>query len=56
MQLIEFIKKFKEIKPKGFVPSTRRGPTGIGHTLETLLGIYENNIASICGEKIRESQ
>ena len=29
----------------GFVPSTRRGPTGIGHTLETLLGIKENNIA-----------
>ncbi len=28
-----------------FVASTRNGPTGIGHTLENLLGITENNIA-----------
>jgi hypothetical protein len=27
------------------VPSTRNGPTGIGHTLETQLGLEENNIA-----------
>jgi hypothetical protein len=46
MQLKEFKEKFKEIKAKGFIRSTRRGPTGIGHTLETLLGIAENNIAS----------
>lgn len=45
MQLDEFIVKVKELKSKGFVPSTRSGPTGIGHTLETLLGITENNIA-----------
>ncbi|MCL2185647.1 MAG: MvaI/BcnI family restriction endonuclease [Treponema sp.] len=29
----------------GFVPSQRSGPTGIGYTLETLLGINENNDA-----------
>jgi len=45
MTINQFIKKFNKIKKMGFVPSTRRGPTGIGHTLETLLGIKENNIA-----------
>ncbi|MEP0861683.1 MAG: hypothetical protein HRF52_09640 [Ignavibacterium sp.] len=45
MTIEEFKIKFREIKEKGFVPSTRRGPTGIGHTLETLLGIFENNEA-----------
>ncbi|MCB1189181.1 MAG: hypothetical protein KDK90_02030 [Leptospiraceae bacterium] len=28
------------------MPSTRKGPTGIGHTLETYLGIQENNEAT----------
>lgn len=45
MYINEFKKKFKKIKAKGFIPSSRRGPTGIGHTLESLLGIDENNIA-----------
>ena len=27
----------------GFVPSIRQGPTGIGHTLEALLNLTENN-------------
>jgi hypothetical protein len=45
MTIEEFIIKFKEIKNKGFILSTRRGPTGIGHTLETHLGIIENNNA-----------
>lgn len=45
MQLSDFLKKFKELKAKGFIPSTRNGPTGIGHTLETYLGLKENNIA-----------
>ncbi len=43
MKIKEFINKFKKIKAKGFIPTTRRGPTGIGHTLETHLGISENN-------------
>jgi len=37
--------KFKELRDKGFVPSVRRGPTGIGHTLEHELGLHESNIA-----------
>jgi hypothetical protein len=45
VNLEEFKQKFNELKVKGLVPSTRRGPTGIGHTLETYLGIDENNIA-----------
>lgn len=39
----EFSDRFKKIKKMGFVPSQRKGPTGIGYTLETLLGIDENN-------------
>lgn len=45
MTIAEFTKKFKEIKDKGFIQTTRRGATGIGHTLETALGIAENNEA-----------
>jgi len=41
----DFSEKFREIREKGFVPSLRNGPTGIGYTLETLLGINENNDA-----------
>jgi hypothetical protein len=43
MTIAEFSEKFKRIKDMGFVPSLRKGPTGIGYTLETLLGISENN-------------
>ncbi len=45
MTLEEFKIKFAEIKKRGFIPSLRKGPTGIGYTLETILGIKENNIA-----------
>jgi len=45
MDLREFTERFDLLKKQGFVPSTRRGPTGVGHTLETRLGISENNIA-----------
>ena len=41
----DFSEKFNEIREKGYVPSLRKGPTGIGYTLETLLGIKENNDA-----------
>jgi len=44
MDLKEFEKNLSKLKEKGFVPSTRKGPTGIGHTLETYLGIKENNM------------
>jgi hypothetical protein len=45
MTLEEFRVKFAEIKAMGYVKSTRRGPTGVGHTFETLLGLKEDNIA-----------
>lgn len=45
MTLKEFKERFSKIKEKGFIKSTRNGPTGIGHTLETYLGISENNIS-----------
>ncbi len=41
----DFSEKLRKIKEMGYVPSLRKGPTGIGFTLETLLGIYENNDA-----------
>ena len=37
-------KKLQEIKEMGFVKTHRKGDTGIGKTLEDLLGIKENNI------------
>jgi hypothetical protein len=45
MTIEEFAHKFKRIKELDFVPTKRNGPTGIGYTLETLLGIKENNDA-----------
>ncbi len=45
MEINEFIEKFKQLKAKGYVKSLRKGPTGIGKTLETYLGIKENNIS-----------
>lgn len=45
MTINKFIKKFEALKKKGFVKTHRRGPTGIGHTLEQELGMRENNIA-----------
>lgn len=45
LTLIEFKKQFSKIKKAGWVQSTRRGPTGVGKTLEQLLGLDENNIA-----------
>ncbi len=46
MTLDEFKRAFADLKALGWVPSERRGPTGIGYTLEKLLGLPENNIAS----------
>ncbi|HZQ06772.1 MAG TPA: MvaI/BcnI family restriction endonuclease [Anaerolineae bacterium] len=46
MTLSEFIKAFGKLRAKDWVKSERRGPTGIGHTLEKLIGLSENNIAS----------
>lgn len=45
MDLKTFTKKFNQLRDSGYVKSERRGNTGVGHTLELLLGITENNIA-----------
>lgn len=39
----ELIEKLKDVETRGFVKTHRRGNTGIGKTLEDLLGIEENN-------------
>lgn len=38
------IKKLKTIKKMGYIKTHRAGNTGIGKTLEDLLGLKENNI------------
>jgi hypothetical protein len=45
MEYPEFQRKIAQIKEMGYVQSRRKGDTGIGKTLEDLLGITENNIA-----------
>lgn len=42
--LDEFKERFIEIKNMGWIKTHRAGTTGIGKTLEDLLGIHENNI------------
>lgn len=46
MNLKEFKHAFAKLKKQGWVKSKRRGPTGVGHTLEQLTGLKENNISS----------
>lgn len=43
--LDEAVDRLRELKAMGYVKTHRSGPTGIGKTLEDLLGIEENNIA-----------
>ena len=45
MTLKEIQKRLEALKAKGYVPSRRKGPTGIGHTLEQELNLDETNIA-----------
>jgi len=45
MEYPEFQRKIAQIKEMGYVQTHRKGDTGIGKTLEDLLGITENNIA-----------
>ena len=45
MTLKEIQKRLSALKEKGYIPTKRRGPTGIGHTLEQELNITETNIA-----------
>jgi hypothetical protein len=41
--LNDFIREYTKIKNMGWITTHRSGPTGIGKTLEDLLGIPENN-------------
>ena len=41
--LTELLKRFDRITAMGFVRTQRSGSTGVGYTLESLLGIRENN-------------
>jgi len=45
MKLKDLVKCLENLKSKGFVETSRRGPTGIGHLLENELGLDETNIA-----------
>ena len=42
--LEEALQKLRELRATGYIPTHRAGPTGIGKTLEDILGIEENNI------------
>lgn len=42
--LNDFIREFEKIKDMGWIRTHRAGPTGVGKTLEDLLGIPENNL------------
>lgn len=44
MSYQELVEKLKELKRRGYLRTHRRGDTGIGKTLEDLLGIEENNV------------
>ena len=46
----ELCRLLKEIESNGWVKTHRAGPTGIGKTLEDLLGIQENNVHGPDGE------
>lgn len=43
LPVIDLPKELAEIKAMGWIKSMRKGDTGIGKTIETLLGIPENN-------------
>lgn len=42
--LDDFVREYRKICEMGWITTHRAGPTGIGKTLEDLLGIPENNI------------
>ncbi|HUN24339.1 MAG TPA: MvaI/BcnI family restriction endonuclease [Anaerolineales bacterium] len=45
MDLSSFITAFTQLRNCDWIPSERKGATGIGYTLEKRLGLVENNIA-----------
>jgi len=45
MNLQQLQGKLNKLKGRGYIASLRRGPTGIGYTLERELNLKENNVA-----------
>ena len=45
MNLKEIQKRLEVLKGRGYIETHRKGPTGIGHTLEQELQLDENNLA-----------
>lgn len=45
LTLTELRKRLTRLKKRGFIQTMRKHDTGIGHTLEQLLGLKENNIS-----------
>lgn len=52
MTLDVFRQKFEGLEKKGFVRSIRRGPAGIGHTLEHHLGLIGDSIISSSSDNV----
>ena len=48
----EFVERLKQIKQRSYVRTHRSGDTGIGKTLEDLLGIEENNVPGPNGKMV----
>lgn len=44
--LRELISRFDTLKSLGYVPGSRKGSTGVGHTFEKHMGVVENNRSS----------
>jgi len=44
MKYVEFLSRLAQLKNGGFVQTHREGDTGVGKTLEDLVGIEENNL------------
>jgi hypothetical protein len=41
--LMRLLNLFDDVSSRGYIRTLRQGPTGVGYTFETLLGIEENN-------------
>ena len=46
MNIPQLKETLSDINRRGYIVSLRKGNTGIGYTLETLLGVAENNLRS----------
>ena len=53
MDIPQLKETLSDINRRGYIVSLRKGNTGIGYTLETLLGVAENNLRSPDLEKYR---